>query len=206
MAGSGGMQRLIVWSGVDGWRAEAASVQLGDGVLRARGTQIGEDPEPYRLDYELDAAGEGLRTRTLTVTAAGGGWDRRLALEHDGEGEWSCATEQSGRCTLPEPGGDPEAVRGALDCDLGRCPLTNTMPVLRHRLHRRPGAVDFLMAWVSVPDLGLHPSRQRYEHVRAQDEGSIVRYVGEHRSFVGELRFDADGIVTEYPELARRVG
>ena len=34
------------------------------------------------------------------------------------------------------------------------------------------------MAWVSVPDLSVHPSRQRYEHVRLDpDDTSVVRYV-----------------------------
>lgn len=77
------------------------------------------------------------------------------------------------------------AVLGAVDCDLGRSPLTNVMPVRRHRLHEAPGAVDFLMAWVSVPDLGVHRSRQRYEHLRpvAVDSPAVVRYVGAHRGF-----------------------
>ena len=52
------------------------------------------------------------------------------------------------------------------------------MPVRRHRLHERPGEVEFLMAWVSVPDLGLHPSEQRYEHVRRDKDHAVVRYVG----------------------------
>ena len=95
-------------------------------------------------------------------------------------------------------------MRGAIDCDLGLCPLTNTMPVRRHGLDQA-GERDFLMAWVSVPDLGLHPSEQRYEHVRRHDHGAIVRYVGRHRDFVGELEFDADGLVHHYPELARRI-
>ncbi len=73
------------------------------------------------------------------------------------------------------------------------------MPVRRHDLHRRPGAVDFLMAWVSVPDLAVHPSRQRYEHVRVDDEGAVVRYVGAHRGFEGELQLDPDGFVFVIP-------
>lgn len=79
------------------------------------------------------------------------------------------------------------------------------MPVRRHALHEGVGEIDFLMAWVSVPDLGVHPSKQRYEHVRRDADGAVVRYVGEHRSFVGELVFDADAIVRFYPELARRI-
>jgi hypothetical protein len=57
------------------------------------------------------------------------------------------------------------------------------------------------MAWVKVPDLSVHRSEQRYEPV---DERT-VRYVGKHRSFVGELELDRDGLVVRYPELAERV-
>lgn len=66
--------------------------------------------------------------------------------------------------------------------------------------------MSFLMAWVSVPDLRVVPSRQRYEHVGERDGRLVVRYVGEHRDFVGELELDDDGFVLLYPELAERVG
>jgi hypothetical protein len=79
------------------------------------------------------------------------------------------------------------------------------MPVRRHRLHEQPGEADFLMAWVSVPDLGLHPSEQRYEHVRRSSDQAVVRYVGRHRDYVGDLAFDRDGVVELYPDLATRV-
>jgi hypothetical protein len=32
-----------------------------------------------------------------------------------------------------------------------------------------------------------------------------VRYVEEHRGFVGELQLDGDGLVVVYPDLAERV-
>ena len=130
---------------------------------------------------------------------------RELDLRHDGEGRWMATTAKAGDVRLPAPGGDVATVNGALDCDLGLCPLTNVMPVRRHELHVRRGEKAFLMAWVSVPDLGLHASRQRYEHVGRRDDRFVVRYVGEHRSFVGELELDHDGFVLLYPELARRV-
>jgi hypothetical protein len=107
--------------------------------------------------------------------------ERRLVLVRDGEG-W---------------------IEGALDCDLGLSPLTNAMPVHRTGLLHRPGAEDFLMTWVSVPDLVVHASAQRYEHVRP----GVVRYVdrGQFEGFTAELAFDADGLVLDYPGLARRV-
>jgi hypothetical protein len=193
-----------VWRGLDGWRAEAATVELRSGSLRASGTQIGAEPVPYRLDYELEV-GESWVTRSLHVRAAGADWTRELDLRHDGDGEWTADASSEGCAQLPAAGGDVSAVTGALDCDLGLCPLTNLMPVRRHDLHRRPGEVDFLMAWVSVPDLALHPSRQRYEHVGRRHDRLVVRYVGEHRGFVGDLELDDDGLVVVYPELARRL-
>jgi uncharacterized protein len=195
-----------LWTAVDSWRAEVATVDLTVRGVFATGTQLGADPAPYRLDYRLDAS-EGFITRSLQVDVSGEGWSRRLGLFHDGEGGWRCEGEQEGDAPLPPPGGDVEAVGGALDCDLGLSPLTNLMPVRRHALHQRPGRVDLLMAWVSVPDLGVHPSRQRYEHVRREADGAIVRFqdLGLHRGFVSELVLDGDGLVRAYPQLARRV-
>ena len=198
------VQRLVLWSGLDSWRAEVVSVELSDDAIVATGTQIGADPVVYRLDYRLKA-GPSFITQMLTVDVAGEGWGRQLRLERHADGNWSCDTTERGNAPLPPAGGDVEAVSGALDCDLARSPLTNLMPVRRHRLHERPGEADFLMAWVSVPDLGLYPSEQRYEHVRRDTEHAVVRYVGRHRDFVGELVLDGDGVVEFYPDLARRV-
>jgi hypothetical protein len=201
-----GGDRLLIWSGLDAWRVEVARVELSAGGIHASGTQIGLDPVPYRLDYRL-AAPERFVTGRLDVEAAGSGWRRWLELRRDADGGWDCEAGGEGRVDLPSAGGDVESLRGALDCDLGLSPLTNTMPVRRHGLDREPGAVDFLMAWVSAPDLGLQSSRQRYEHVRAEDGRRFVRYVdlGTHRGFEAELELDADGLVVRYPELARRV-
>jgi hypothetical protein len=165
------MSRLCLWTALDGWRVEVASVDLWSHGLRAVGTQLGVDPVPYRL------------------------------------GNWRSESAEEGDVDLPQVGGDAEALSGARDCDLAFSPLTNTMPIRRHALHVRPGAVDYLMAWVSVPDLGLHASRQRYEHVRRQAEEAVVRYVdiGADRGFTSELVLDEDGLVLVYPHLARRL-
>jgi hypothetical protein len=199
------MRRLVLWRGLDEWRAEAACVELDDRGMRATGTQLGVDPVPYRLDYELDA-GDGFVTRTLEVDSTGGGWTRSLRLERDG-GVWRCEATEAGDAPLPPAGGPVEGLADALDCDIGFSPLTNLMPVRRHALHERDGSADFVMAWISVPDLGLRASAQRYEHVRGLDDGAIVRFVdrGLFEGFTAELELDADGLVRVYPGLARRV-
>jgi uncharacterized protein len=200
------MRRLLLWSGTDEWRAECAAVDLGSNGITAAGTQLGADPVPYRADYELDAE-DGFVTRSLLVEVTGEGWARRIHLERDDGGGWSCDTDASGDVELPPPGGDAAVLQGALDCDLGLSPLTNFMPVRRHEVHQGAESRDFLMAWVSMPDLALFASRQRYEHVRGDEEGAVVRFVdlGLHEGFTAELELDRDGLVVNYPGLARRV-
>ncbi len=110
-----------------------------------------------------------------------------------------------GRADLPAPGGDVAPFSEALDCDLALAPLTNSMPVLRHGLLEGGGPVDFVMAWVSVPDLAVRASGQRYTFVRKDGELSVVRYESIGGTFVAEITFDKDGVVVDYPRLGRRV-
>ncbi|MFE6623478.1 putative glycolipid-binding domain-containing protein [Streptomyces sp. NPDC057740] len=179
--------RVITWevSGSQGF--ETAWVQCGDGILSGRGRAVGTVPEPYWISYELDTA-EDFVTRRLRVTAEYAGGTRLLDLRHDGAGRWT-----ANGARLPD-------VDGALDCDLGLCPLTNTMPVLRHQLHLTPGEREFLMAWVSVPDLTVAASRQTYT---ALGRGRVRFVSGDFRR---DIAFDDDGFVLDYPRLATRFG
>jgi hypothetical protein len=158
-------------------------VQLRDDGLNAAGAQLGSTPTPYRAAYELEVRGD-WATRRLRVEVGGVG---SLELRHDGKGTWA---------------GVPNAaeLEGALDCDLAFSPLTNLMPIRRHRLHEQPGTVDFAMAWVSLPDLKVHRSGQRYEHL----EPGRVRF-SDDDGFTADLELDADGLVLTYPRLAHRV-
>jgi hypothetical protein len=105
----------------------------------------------------------------------------------------------------PAPGGDLALVAGALDCDLGLSPLTNTMPVLRHGLLTGGGPVDLLMAWVAVPELAVSPSPQRYTFVRRDADVAIVRFESLDDDFTADITFDQHGLVVDYPGIARLV-
>jgi hypothetical protein len=194
---------MLMWVGTDEWRAEAAQVQQGNRRFRATGIQLGISPVPYRVDYVLET-NEAWVTRSLEVTAAGDGWRRSLLLARDPDGRWTGEADAAGEVDLPMPGGDAAALNEALDCDLGLSPLSNTMPILRHRLHQHAGTVECTMAWVSVPDLSLHRSLQRYEHLRTTSTGAVVRFSS--GDFTADLEVDADGFVVDYPLLARRAG
>jgi uncharacterized protein len=200
--------RLLIWRGLDEWRTEVVAIRLDPDGLEARGTQIGVGPLPYRLDYRLQAP-QRFVTRLLEIEVAGEGWGRRLELSHDGQGSWECNPEESGdpEPALPAAGGETAGLAEALDCDLGLSPLTNFMPIRRHHLHEAAGEAAFLMAWVSVPDLGLHASAQRYEHLRMEPRGAVVRFTDEgmFKGFSSELELDPDGLIRTYPDLAGRV-
>ncbi|MFE9444165.1 putative glycolipid-binding domain-containing protein [Streptomyces sp. NPDC006602] len=178
--------RVITWDVSESGGYETAWVDLDEKVLRARGRAVGTVPETYWISYALDTT-DGFVTRRLLAEAATTHGTHILDLGRDGRGRWTMNGER-----IPQ-------VDGALDCDLGLCPLTNTMPVLRHGLHREPGEREFLMAWVSVPDMTVEPSRQTYTHLGP----GLVRFAsGDFRS---DLEFDEAGCVVDYPGLARRL-
>ena len=175
------MSPLLSWRGLDEWRAESALVHRDERGLTAHGVQIGAG---YRVDYRLrtDSA---LVTRSLELSALTPGGLRRLQLERRKDGSWTADDHVV------------DEVEGALDCDLAFSPLTNFMPAAR--LGGEPA--DHVMAWVSVPDLAVLRSEQRYEPA---GEGR-VRYVGLDHDFTAVLELDEAGFVTRYPGLAEWV-
>jgi hypothetical protein len=190
------VRRAFVWIREDGSGAEYCFAELEGRTLRAEGVQLGTRPRAYRLDYQL-ATGPDFNTSSLQARASGELWERVLDLVRLPSGEWRCHSRESGAPELGHAGGDPAAWAGALDCDVAFSPLTNTMPILREGLVAGDGPVDLLVAWVSVPDLSVRLSRQRYEPISARR----VRYRSD--AFSAELELDADGFVRHYPGLAR---
>jgi len=180
--------RLYIWRGLEEWLAEAALIAADADSLTARGTQLGAEPEPYRVDYELATSG-GFVTERLSLTARTAGAESRLELLRGSDGGWRANGEP-----LPE-------LQGAADCDLANCPVTNAMPILREGLRDRGEPEDFVMAWVSLPDLGVRRSEQRYEPIDAH----TVRFVSLDSDFRAELELDDQGLVVRYPRLAERL-
>jgi uncharacterized protein len=181
------MAQLLAWRGVDPDRIEAASVQLGERRLSAHGASTTPD---YVLSWRLETDDLWV-TRDLEVHVDALDGKRDLFLRRAADGSWSVA-----------------GLDGALDCDLGLCPFTNTMPILRHGLHQAdaPGQVDveMVMAWVSVPDLTVSASRQRYRSGGARAGGNaLVRF--DSAGFGAPIEVDRDGFVVDYPGIGRRV-
>ena len=197
------------WQGEDDPdRLDTATINLETDRLTAHGTSRTAD---YAVSWAL-ATTSGWVTQRLTVTVHGQGWSRHLVLARSEEGEWSSDSHSSGDTSLPEPGiADPKALAAALDCDLGLCPVTNTMPILRLNLLSGDAApvdeTELTMAWVEMPSLRVVPVRQVYSHVRSarEDGPAMVLYSSGNGGFTAELTVDDDGVVVDYPGLAMRI-
>jgi hypothetical protein len=76
------------------------------------------------------------------------------------------------------------------------------MPIRRLRLLDEDiSEVPLVMAWVDVPSLRVIRSDQVYG---SAGQGR-VRYLSYSRDFHAELTVDDDGVIIDYPGLARRI-
>lgn len=116
-------------------------MELDVGRLHARGTMPFGGATPFRAGHH----------GRLPDPPAGGPGDR-ARLDPRATADPGRGGLLGGPATSPAGGRDgltdAALLDDALDCDLAFSPLTNTMPVLRHRLHREPGEVRLVMAWV----------------------------------------------------------
>lgn len=190
---------------------EQAEVVIGAGGLEARSVAIGSSPVPYRLDLDL-AVDHGWVTQRLALQVVGDRWSRSLALDRDLDGSW--------RGTWTEFGAPPPAVDGArpadaiepheipgavVDVDVEWSPLTNVMPIRRLGLTAAGAAGRFTMAWVAVPSLAVTLDEQHYTLLGVDDGDVCARFESGDGLFAAVLRCDADGVVLDYPGIARRV-
>ena len=147
------------------------------------------DPRLEIAHVDLD--GDRLRARGTQVGVTSGGSAYEL---HYSVFEPTLEVEVVGGPSMRlELGGDADHF------DLAYSPLFNSLPVLSHGLHLGGAARDFVMTFVSVPELAVQRSEQRYEPL----EGRRVRFSS--GAFTAELELDDDGFVVHYPTIARRL-
>lgn len=172
---------LLRWTALD--RPAVQSVQatsLPDG-LRFEGVLAGPDTKA-RFLLETDAAWSARRLEVTTERTS-------LSLKADAPGTWR---DQDGQRL---PGFD-----GCIDPDLSASPLTNSLPIRRLGLKLAESA-EIRALYVRFPDLTLSVDPQRYTRLAERR----WLYESLDSDFRREIEVDADGYVTEYPGLFRRL-
>jgi hypothetical protein len=83
-------------------------------------------------------------------------------------------------------------------------PFTNTLPIRRLKLAVGEAA-DLTVVYVAVtPTLAVRPARQRYTHLRGNEDGDRYLYESLERDFKRELLVDRQGLVVDYPGIWER--
>jgi hypothetical protein len=184
--------RTICWTPI--WNKDHEGVGLEHLLLEERGADsvvlaFDENHGPFRLTYRL-GWDESWRLRDAKLVVATEHCIRSLNLQTDGQGHWR---HGDGR-TIDD-------LDGCMDVDIWPTPFTNTFPI-----RREPMAVgerrQFRMAWISAPDLTVHPQPQAY--TRLADRLYLFENL-DGSGFRAELPVDEDDIVQDYPDLFRRV-
>jgi uncharacterized protein len=167
---------------------EVAHFTSGPDRLRISGTSVGvEAARAWSFRYDVEIAADWHASRG-TIRSADGG---RLTLEADGPGRWLV------------DGIHDSALDGCLDIDLEGSALTNTAAVHRLGLDVDDDA-PAPAVYVRTNTLAVERLDQTYRRVAAAD-GYAFEYVSPGFDYRASLTFGTDGLVEDYPGIARRV-
>jgi hypothetical protein len=183
---------MLTWQGLDSPRLEGVRLVLSERGLRATGALVvpadGERPA-FAATYSV-ATGEGGEVSRVSVRSVSAGGERQVTLNRSEEGIWLVDHGQGAKRTDFD---------GAMDVDVECCVLFNALPMRRLGLHTKPGEHTLPMVYVSLPDLSVELVRQHYSHV----ERGVTSFT--YGDFTAELVVDEEGIVLQYPGLAKRI-
>jgi hypothetical protein len=186
---------MLTWQaesrpGLEGTRVHFGPDPAG---FRALGRIIRPDPEgDFTASYSLVVREDGTLGR-LSLSAATTAFEKHLTINRTEDGFW-LLDDGSGSAR--------QDFDGALDVDLAFSPLFNSLPIRRSGAHREAVDVEAPVVFVSLPDLEVSLTRQRYRTVRVRAGDSPARVEFTSADFRAELEVDADGFVLAYPGLA----
>jgi hypothetical protein len=167
---------------------EVVFLAAGEQGIRLAGeSALVMDDEPVWVGYEIELD-PGWITRRAHVRGRSRAGVRETWVEADGRGAWRV------------DGAAAPQLAGILDLDLEASAVTNALPV--HRLRLEHGvAAGAPAAWVRAHDLSTERLEQTYTRVGDRS----FDYTAPELDFRVRLDYDDAGLVTTYPEIARRV-
>ncbi len=182
--------RTVVWEPVEYRGMEYLMLKEGEPSVSVESTILGvEDGNGFRLDYQVRCDAD-FSVRTVQLRMAGGAI---VALNGDGQGNW---TDEVGNA-MPK-------FAGCIDIDITATPFTNTLPMRRVAWDVGQSR-EFKMLYITVPELTLTVSEQRYTCLDKTEAGARFLFELVDGSFSAELPVDADRLVLDYPGLFKRL-
>lgn len=175
----------ILWRREDSPGHESARVERAGDGWRLRGTAaFAHEGQPCCLSYDI-ACDSGWRTLAARV----GGWVGATSIDIDIRVDADARTWRMNGEEMPR-------VAGCVDVDLNFSPSTNLLPI--RRLGLQIGEESTVRAaWLRFPSFALEPLQQTY--TRIGEDG--YRYESGGGAFVRDLRVNAAGLPTRYPDF-----
>jgi uncharacterized protein len=187
---------MLTWQGLDVPRLEGVRLVLSERGMRATGAMVcpsAGDRPAFAATYSLATSETGVVSRVSVRSVALDG-ERQVTLNRSEEGIWLVDHGQGAKRT---------DFNGAVDVDVAKCVLFNALPVRRLGLHNQPGDHDLPMVYVRLPDLSVELVRQGYRsRPMAAGPPTVTFTAGD---FTADLTVDDEGIVVDYPGLAKRI-
>ena len=178
-----GMPDFAAWRFVDRVAGFEVAYPVPGG-LRGHTSAV-EDGRPYAVGYEIELD-ERWHTRRARVRADTPDRTGEIVLTSDGDGRWTL------------DGAPAPHLDGLIDVDLEASACSNTLPI--HRMTFPVGEVVRAAAvYVRALDLSVTRLEQTYRRINAHR----FAYTAEP-DFRAVLEYDAEGLVVDYPGVARR--
>jgi hypothetical protein len=179
------LSREVMWTALCWPSTEHLNLRIDDAQVVADGAVVALDGRPTRLAYQI-VCDPNWATRMLSL--APHDEPDLILVRRDGDRWYDGA------------GVERAELRGCIDVDIALTPFTNTLPIRRLDLPVGHSA-DLRMVYVQLEHgLSVSASDQRYTRLGP----NTYRYSS--GSFTTDLTVDADGLVTDYPDLWRRLG
>jgi uncharacterized protein len=182
------MLRRVLWRRIwdDHSFEECVVTAAPDGFGIAGHVIAAQDGAPLVVRYHIDCD-QAWSARSVTIKQTLGDAQRRLRLEHAGDG-WSV------------DGAHDVRLRGCAEPDLGLTPSTNALAIRRLDLAIGQGA-EIRCAWVKFPALSVEPSLQRYERLGDRD----YRYTNVASGFTALVAVDELALPVTYENIWTRI-
>jgi hypothetical protein len=184
----------VLWAAWEGRGFEHLDLRQEAGAVRADSLIIAvdDDGHPFRARYVVECDGGWAVRRARIEVLEGPG--RRMEIRVGGDGHWTDAATAS-----------PLPLDGCVDIDIYPSPFTNTLPIRRLADATVGRAVAIDVAWVLLPALTIQAKPQEYTLLERGGSGSRWRFRSLDSDFTVELAVDDNGLVLDYPGIARRV-